>query len=108
MIPSFTIATKGASGLSVRIGTRGFGGTLRSTICAPPWMLESAGCGAPSGDVRSQWLTLELRDSRLRLRAYPLVVEPVSDGRTLPKKNELVWVVLNDEGEIHRVWLMNS
>jgi hypothetical protein len=28
-------------------------------------------------------------------------------ARTIPKKGEYVWVVLDDEGAIDRMWLMN-
>ena len=51
-------------------------------------------------------LWLELREGGLKLRADPLVVEPAQDGRALPKKGEYVNVVLGNDGEIDRVWLM--
>lgn len=60
---------------------------------------------------RSLWrrqvtsLSVELRDGGVKLAASPLVVEPTADGRTLPKKGESVLVVLDDEGNIDRIWL---
>jgi hypothetical protein len=52
-------------------------------------------------------LRIQLQDGGLMLSANPLVVEPAADGRTLPKKGEPVWVVLGDDGEIDRIWLMS-
>jgi hypothetical protein len=52
-----------------------------------------------------QWIRVELRDTGVTLTAYPQVVEPTADGRTIPKKGEYVWVVLDDKGAIDRIWL---
>jgi hypothetical protein len=59
---------------------------------------------------RSLWrrevrgLTVELQ-AGVKLKASPKVVEPASDGSTLPRKGERVRVVLNHEGSIDRIWL---
>jgi hypothetical protein len=52
-----------------------------------------------------QGLGVVLRDSGVWLTANPAVVEPDDDGRTIPEKGEWVSVVLNDEGEVDRIWL---
>jgi len=52
-------------------------------------------------------VVVELVVNGTKLFADPVVVEPASDGRTIPKKGEPVWVVLNDEGMIDRIWLMS-
>jgi len=63
---------------------------------------------------RSLWrrqplaIVVELVGSGLRLEAQPQVVQPPADGRTLPRKDERVRVVLNsDDGSVDRVWLSN-
>lgn len=59
---------------------------------------------------RSLWrrkvtgIVVELRLTGTKLVANPLVVEPTSAGRAVPKKGEPAWIVLNDEGEIDRLW----
>lgn len=54
---------------------------------------------------RVKGICVELHANGTRLIAHPLVVEPTSEGRTIPKKNEGVWVVLNDAGAIDRIWM---
>lgn len=61
---------------------------------------------------RSLWrrearrILLVLVESGVRVIANPLVVEPASDGRALPKRGEFVWVVLGNEDErVDRMWL---
>jgi len=60
---------------------------------------------------RSLWrrrvlgIVLELQGSEAKLLADHRVVEPTESGRTLPKKDERVEVVLNDEGGVDRIWL---
>jgi hypothetical protein len=54
---------------------------------------------------RVQGIVLELRDSRVKLLADNRVVEPTARGRTLPGKDEMVEVVLSDEGGVDRIWL---
>jgi len=62
---------------------------------------------------RSLWrrqvtgLVVELDVHRIKLVANPLLVEPTSDGRTIPRKNDPVRVVLNDDGWIDRIWMRN-
>src|SRR5215510_12269208 len=62
---------------------------------------------------RSLWrrkvtgLVVELAVNGAKLVANPVSVEPASDGRAIPKKGETVWVVLNDEGGIDRLWLIS-
>jgi len=51
-----------------------------------------------------QWLRVQLQDTRIVLKTFPQVVEPTADGRTMPKKGEFVWVILDDEGSIDRIW----
>jgi hypothetical protein len=54
---------------------------------------------------RVKGLVAELEDSRVKLLADHRVVEPTERGRRLPKKDEMVQVVLNDEGGVDRIWL---
>jgi len=62
---------------------------------------------------RSLWrrkvtgLVVKLAVNGAKLVANPVSVEPASDGRAIPKKGETVWVVLNDEGGIDRLWLIS-
>jgi hypothetical protein len=50
---------------------------------------------------------VEVEITGAKLVANPVVVEPASDGCTIPKRGERVWVVLNDEGGIDRIWLIS-
>ena len=51
-------------------------------------------------------IELQLVDSGMKLIANPrVVVAPTANGRTLPQENEEVRVVLNDAGEVDRIWL---